>query len=104
FDVVVAELLPAEADRTVASPKLSARIAAPEAQNFAALLRATAEFVPDPDEQPPVHSSDPGDDYLLALAAREQVSIVSADRRLLNLHGRAPVLSPRAFLDQLSAG
>jgi predicted nucleic acid-binding protein len=59
------------------------------------------EVVRDPEGPPAVRSSDPGDDYLVALAARENVPLVSGDDHLLVLRDRAPVFSPREFLDQL---
>jgi uncharacterized protein len=101
FDFVASELLLAEIERTLVAPKIRKRLAATEAQAFVALLRETVELVDDADEPPPIRSADPGDDYLLALAARERVPIVSGDSHLLALRGRAPVLSPREFLDQL---
>jgi uncharacterized protein len=101
FDFVASELLLAEIERTLAAPKIRKRLAATEAQAFVALLRETVELVDDAEEPPPIRSADPGDDYLLALAARERVPIVSGDSHLLALRGRAPVLSPRDFLDQL---
>jgi uncharacterized protein len=101
FDFVASERLVAEIERTLTAPKIRKRLAAADAQAFVALLRGTAELVHDAEEPPALHSADPGDDYLLALAARERVPIVSGDAHLLSLRGRAPVLSPREFLDQL---
>jgi predicted nucleic acid-binding protein len=46
-----------------------------------------------------VRSSDPGDDYLIALAAEQNAALVSGDRHLLDLKGRIPVYSPRDFLE-----
>jgi predicted nucleic acid-binding protein len=57
--------------------------------------------VPDAEEKPPIRSADPGDDYLLALAARERAQLVSGDEHLLSLRRRAPVVSPRQFLELL---
>jgi predicted nucleic acid-binding protein len=53
----------------------------------------------DPDEEPPVRSEDPGDDYLIALAAAERAVLVSGDKHLLALADRIPVYSPREFID-----
>jgi putative PIN family toxin of toxin-antitoxin system len=103
FDFVACELLIAEIERTLAAPKIRRRIPATEAHSFVALLRATAELVPDPDEPPPVRSADAGDDYLLALAARERVPIVSGDTHLLVLHERVPVLSSRGLVERLES-
>jgi putative PIN family toxin of toxin-antitoxin system len=101
FGFVASERLLAEIGRTLASPKISKRIAAADAEMFLDLIRGTAELVPDVDEPPPVRSADPDDDYLLALGARERVPIVSGDAHLLALRERVPVLSPREFLEQL---
>jgi len=100
FDFVASERLLAEIERTLASPKIRKRIAGADAEIFLALVRGTAERVPDADE-PPVRSADPDDDYLLALAARERIPIISGDAHLLALRERVPVLSPREFLEQL---
>ena len=72
-----------------------------DAERFVGLLSELAEMVPDPDRPPPVRSPDPGDDYLLSLAAREDVLLVSGDKHLLALRDRAPVISPRQFLERL---
>ncbi len=48
-----------------------------------------------------LRSEDPGDGYLLALAARERAPLVTGDAHLLALADRVPVFSPREFLDKL---
>jgi uncharacterized protein len=101
FDFVASELLLAEIERTLVAPKIRKRLAATEAQAFVALLRGTVELVDDAEDTPPIRSADPGDNYLLALAAQERVPIVSGDAHLLALRGRAPVLPPREFLEQI---
>jgi putative PIN family toxin of toxin-antitoxin system len=101
IELIVCPALLAEAERTLARPKLRPRIDAEVGESFLSLLSEEAEMVSDPDDPPPVRSSDPGDDYLLAVAAREQVPLVSGDEHVLALRGRAPILSPREFLDSL---
>lgn len=101
FELVVCPALLAELERTLARRKLRRRIPPDDADRFIAVIGELAETVPDPDEPPPVRSSDSGDDYLLAVAARENVPLVSGDEHLLALRGRAPIFSPRDFLDQL---
>jgi predicted nucleic acid-binding protein len=101
FELVVSPALIAEAQRTLALPKLRARIEQADADGFIELLMDRAESVPDPDEPPAIRSSDPGDGYLLALAASAQAPLVSGDEHLLALRNRAPIFSPRDFLDQL---
>ena len=63
----------------------------------------TSEVVPDPIEPPPLRSDDAGDDYLIALAAREQARIVSGDAHLLKMSDAIPVLSPRAALELIAS-
>ncbi len=101
YEVVVSENLIAEIERALAYPKLRKRIAAEDAADFVRIVRELAELVPDPEGSPPISSSDPGDDYLLALAARERVPLVSGDTHLLDLDRRLPIQSPREFLDGL---
>jgi putative PIN family toxin of toxin-antitoxin system len=101
IELIVCPALLAELKRTLARPKLHSRIDAEAAESFLSSLSEEAETVSDPEEPPPVRSSDPGDDYLLAVAAREQVPLVSGDEHVLALRGRAPISSPREFLDSL---
>jgi uncharacterized protein len=101
FELVVSPALVAEAQRTLALPKLRARIDQADAERFIELLTDRAESIPDPENPPTIRSSDPGDDYLLALAASEQVALVSGDDHLLALRGRAPIMSPRDFIERL---
>lgn len=97
FDVVVCAALLEEVERTLASPKLRGRVDAEDAAGFVAMLRARGDLVPDPTERSPVSSRDPGDDYLIALAARERVPLVSGDAHLLELAPEVPVFAPRHF-------
>jgi uncharacterized protein len=101
IELVACPALLDETARALASPKLRTRVAAADANRLLDLVRELADLVTDPEGPAPIHSPDPADDYLLALAAREQVPLVSGDEHLLGLRGRAPVLSPREFLDQL---
>lgn len=101
FELIVCEQLLGEIASTFASPKLSSRIEADAAAGFVQLLGELGDLVSDPVEPPPLRSPDPGDDYLLALAAREQVVLVSGDGHLLGLAGSAPIFAPRAFLGTL---
>lgn len=101
FELVVCEMLLAELERALAYPKVRKRIALADAERFVLVLRELAEVVPDPEDEPPVSSSDSGDDYLLTLAARERAPLVSGDEHLLSLRSRLPVSSPRQFLELL---
>jgi uncharacterized protein len=101
FELVVCPTLLAEVERTLVRPKFRRRLQPEEVERFMGLLREEGELVADPVGRPPIPARDPGDDYLLALAARENVPIVSGDAHLLALGDEAPVLSPREFLDAL---
>ena len=101
FELIVCPALLAETKRALAGPKVRARIARADAERLIELVAELAEVVPDPEGPGAVRSSDRGDDYLLALAARENVPLVSGDEHLLVLRDRAPVFSPREFLEQL---
>lgn len=102
FELVLSELLLDELARALAYPKLRARVAAPDADEFVELLRATGVVAADPLE-PARRSSDRGDDYLLALAESKRAILVSGDRHLLELADRFPVQTARGFLDSLVA-
>jgi predicted nucleic acid-binding protein len=48
-----------------------------------------------------LHSPDPDDDYLIALAFSQNAMLVSGDGDLLDLVGGAPILAPGDLLDAL---
>lgn len=102
FELVVSERLLAELARALAYPKLRARISVAEAERFGSHLRRLATVASDP-SAPTRRSSDPGDDYLLALAELEQALLVSGDQHLLQLAGELPIRSARAFLESLGS-
>jgi putative PIN family toxin of toxin-antitoxin system len=101
FELIVSPLLLAELERALAYPKLRRRISAVEAEALLDWLRRAATAAPDPDGPPPIRSRDPGDDYLLALAAAEHAVLVSGDVHLLSMTGEAPIHSPASFLSLL---
>jgi len=103
FELVVSALLLAELERALAYPKLRERINPAEVRELVDLLRREAQMVGDPDDPPSLGSADPGDDYLIALAAAASAAIVSGDRHLLDLAQRLPVYSPAEFLALLEA-
>lgn len=74
-----------------------------EVDAFVVRLLARSDLVDDPQENPPV-SRDPDDDYLVALARREQDTvIVSGDADLLTLDlPDVDALTPRTVLDALT--
>jgi putative PIN family toxin of toxin-antitoxin system len=98
YDLVVSALLLEELERALDYPKLREQVTQAEAQELLALLRREADLRDDPPGPPPLRSADPGDDYLVCLAAETQSVIVSGDRHLLDLRGELPVYAPAAFL------
>ena len=71
-------------------------------QAYLAAIRDRAELVPDPDDVTAV-SSDPDDDFLVALARAAGVdALVSGDEDLTSLElGDLDVLTPQQVLDRL---
>lgn len=102
FELVASPALIAELERALAYPKLRRLIPESEARELVAWLSDAAEMAGDPDEEPAIRSADPGDDYLIALAADQRVPLVSGDRHLLDLADRLPVLTPAGFLELLA--
>lgn len=102
FELVVSPALLAELRRAMAYPKLRQRIDAAEASLVEDWLGASAIHVDDPARRPlRTRSRDPGDDYLLALAAAADALLVSGDGDLLELGEELPIHTPRAFLTLL---
>ncbi len=92
-------MLLAELERALSYPKLRKRIAGAEAQELLDWLRRSAMVVDDPSHEPPIRSPDPGDDYLLGLAAAQRAPLVSGDQHLLSLRAESsPIHSPADFL------
>lgn len=100
-EIVVSPLLLAELERALGYPKLRRRIPANDAEAIVDWLARAAVLASDPTDPAPIHSVDPGDDYLLALAASETAVIVSGDNHLLALRSSAPIYAPADFLELL---
>lgn len=100
FELVVSPHLLDELERALAYPKLRKRVPAEDARAVVDWLASTAEMAEDPDDPLGITSSDPGDDYLIALAERERAVLVSGDDHLLELADAIPVLTPAAFLSR----
>jgi putative PIN family toxin of toxin-antitoxin system len=98
FELIVSQGLLDELQRALKYPKLRRHISESDAADLVRWLAESASVVVDPDSNPPVHSRDPDDDYLIALAFAHRAALVSGDRDLLSLEGKIPVFSPRAFL------
>jgi len=101
FELIVSPLLLAELERALAYPKLRRRVSAEEAVSVIDWLRRAATVTLDPQAPAPIRSRDPGDDYLLTLAASERALLVSGDEHLLSLQRELPIHSPASFLSLL---
>ena len=101
FELVCSPLLLGELAKTLTYPKLRKHIDTDEADELLELLRRGGLLVEDPETQPGISSSDPNDDYLIALARKSPSVPVSGDGDLLELSEQIPVYSPREFLDLL---
>jgi putative PIN family toxin of toxin-antitoxin system len=98
FELIVSPGLLAELGRALAYPKLCRLIPASDAEAFVAWLSRSAVLARDPGGPPPIRSADPGDDYLLSLAADQRAVLVSGDGHLLALAGDFPIHTPAGFL------
>lgn len=100
FELVISDRLMSELARALSYPKVRSRVSAAEGSTFVDFLEANASRATDPDKAPR-RSRDPGDDYLLALAASYSAVVVSGDGDLLALSGDLPIYSPSEFLATL---
>jgi len=103
FELVVCPLLLEELSEVLHRARFRDVITSEEVGALVTFLRNEASLVDDPTEIPAV-SRDLDDDYLVALATRENAAfIVSGDRDLLELdHPGITVLRPADALKQLS--
>jgi uncharacterized protein len=101
FELIVSPLLLAELRRAFAYPKLRLRVSPEDADAFVNWLARSAIVADDPGSPTSIRSADPGDDYLLALAAAERAVLVSGDAHLNSLADRAPIYTPAAVLAML---
>jgi predicted nucleic acid-binding protein len=99
--MVVSELLIAELARALGYPKLSNRIPAERAAAFIGWVWDYGTLADDPPDPPPIHSPDPDDDYLLALAISTRSYLVTGDQHLLGLRNELPILPPAEFVTKL---
>ncbi len=103
FDLVISAELIKELRRAFGYQHLLKRVDKDQAAEFVEVLLREALMAEDPKGPPSVHSSDPGDDYLLALAEVESAALVSGDSDVLEVNGGLPIYSPREFLDLLES-
>jgi uncharacterized protein len=102
FELVVSPGLLEELSRARTYPKLRSRMSESDAEAVGRWLSESAATVRDPGIPTTARSADPGDDYLIALAASERAILVSGDKHLLGLAGQIPVYSPSLFLALLA--
>lgn len=102
FELLVSANLLAELERVLERAKFREYVSLQEARAYIVFLRRFATMVPDAKVVARV-SPDPGDDYLVALAASQSADfLVSGDAHLTRLKRTEPrVLTPRAFLTSL---
>lgn len=103
FDLVVCPMLLDELSDVLHRERFRDVIAPDEADALVTFLRNEADLVADPIEIPAV-TSDPDDDYLVALATREHAEVlVSGDQDLRELTNPGfVVLSPAEALTRFS--
>lgn len=102
FELVVSDALLREVERALEYPKVRRRLDGDSAARFLAVLEELAEHAEDPTGSAlALRSRDPDDDYLVALAASSQATLVTGDAHLLELGAAMPIVSSREFLDSL---
>lgn len=101
FEMVVSPALIAELERVVAYSKIRKRLGAERGEAGVQMIFDNATVRSD-SARSPVVSKDPGDDYLIALAAESRSLLVSGDGHLLALRGKIPVYAPADFVDFLT--
>lgn len=98
FELVVNPRLLWELDGVLGREKFTDLVPPDAVAELVSVLTADASSVSDPADEPDIHSSDPDDDYLIALVSKTRSVLVSGDRDLLELSDRMPVYSPVDFL------
>lgn len=104
FELVVSPRLLDELGRVLAYPKIRRHLGPDDADRFMALIEAQAILVQDPTGPPPIRSPDPGDDYLISLAAAADALLVSGDGHLIGLMDGAPIQTTSQLADRLHQG
>lgn len=101
FELVVSPTLLTELARALTYRKIRERIEPDDAAAVIDLLERSATLVHDPAEGPPIHSPDPGDDYLIGLAWSAEAILVTGDDHLLGIGSDLPIHTPASFLASL---
>ena len=105
WKLVVSPQLVAELDLVLARSKFRRWLSEEEARQFVSDVRILADVIPDAPAPPTRVTTDPKDEFLVALAGvATAVALVSGDPHLTELVGLdPPVLTPGAFLERLVA-
>jgi putative PIN family toxin of toxin-antitoxin system len=96
--LVASAALMAELDEVLRREKFRRHFDLETAAEYVSSLRRMATTAADPEQPPPLRSTDPDDDYLIALAHSQSAVLVSGDSDLLDLTGGAPICAPADFL------
>ena len=102
FELIFSPALLEELRRALGYPKVARLIAVDDAELLIAWLSRSATLAHDASSPPPVRSSDPNDDYLIALAAEQRAVLVTGDRHLLAVAESFPIYEPADFLAMLA--
>jgi putative PIN family toxin of toxin-antitoxin system len=104
FELVISRKLLDELADVLARPKLQRWVSQATASEYLNALAESATMIDDPSD-PPKHSPDPDDDYLLELLdAADANYLVSGDPHLTGLADHdVPVETPNVFLARLLA-
>jgi putative PIN family toxin of toxin-antitoxin system len=94
LELIVSPLLLGELEEVLAREKFRRYVDRDTVRDYIALLHRDAVVADDPEDEPPLRSADPDDDYLIALAFNQKAVLVSGDKHLLDLTGGAPILAP----------
>lgn len=101
-ELIASNRLLEELGRVLVYPKLRARVDSEDAGAIPGAAAALGRELRG-SARPASRSSDPGDDYLIALAADASAALASGDVRLLGLARSIPVYSAQGFLDLLDS-
>jgi uncharacterized protein len=105
FELIVSPTLLAELRDVLGRPKFERYVSAPEVDAYVELIGRESILVEDPAPSPAPLSVDPDDEYLIDLARAARVdALVTGDVHLLDLRETVPVVTPREFLESLTAG
>lgn len=98
FELVVSPRLLWELEGVLNREKFRDQVHPEEVTQLISVLTSDAALVPDPAAEPEIRSSDPDDDYLIALASQSRSVLISGDKDLLELSDQIPVYSPAELL------